>query len=84
MNPENIKTGDSWININFGEFMDLKNEEELEVAQMVRSGEAYYQDEKDKNGNINWIKIFKNDGTLVFFKDIKGLHEYKAKDSKEN
>ena len=51
----------------------------LQVFSMIKNGEAYIQDEKDEFDNVKSFKVFANDGTLLFFKDVSGLEKY-AKD----
>lgn len=45
------------------------NEESKKAREKIKNGEAYYVDEY-KDGKLKTLKVFSNDGTLIFFKDF--------------
>ncbi len=64
-------------------FFQFLEEQESEVGLLLKSGEAYLQDERDKNNQIKTFKVFRNDGELLYFKDVEGLENYYRKSRKE-
>ena len=49
----------------------------LKLDQMINAGKARVQWFENEKGNLESIKVFKNDGTLIFFADLKGLSHSK-------
>jgi len=47
------------------------------VSDMVESQQAYVQEKKDQEGNLEWIKVFANDGTLLYFEDNQAIEKNK-------
>ena len=54
-------------------------EVESEIERMLDEGEVYVQDVKDEKGNIISYKVFKNNGTLIYFHDVQGLTQAKSR-----
>ena len=52
-------------------FMELFSKTHSEVFEMLKAGKAYFQDQKDQKGNLKSYKIFKNDGTLLFYENFE-------------
>ena len=81
----NIESGNFNKKENTDDVHDLENfykqldDAETETTQMLNAGEAYVQDEVDDYGNLKTFKIFKNDGTLIYFSDEEGLSRAYAK-----
>jgi hypothetical protein len=51
------------------QFINDIKEVESDVARLLASGEAYEEYKFDKDNNFLSVKVFKNDGTLIFYTD---------------
>lgn len=46
-----------------------------DIARMIDAGEAYVAPTRDADGNVISTKVFKNDGTLLYFQDDKDMEK---------
>ncbi len=59
--------------------------DQSKIARMLDADppEAYIADKRDQEGNVISISIYKNDGTLLYYRDDEGIRRYYEKNYKK-
>ena len=52
-------------------FLEKFNKVHAEIGEMLKSGKVYLQDTRDKNGNLKFYRIYKNNEELLYYENVE-------------